>query len=328
MAAGPSINVMNSSPLSILPEFPHLAPIEVSHLPAIREFTGQFDPYSDFNPTSLWAWSAGAACPYLVGRLGENLVVEFGDYLGPTRFRSLLGSDSVDLCAEELLITSDNRVDNTLRLLPGVVADRLDRRRWLVVEDDDAADYVYDVAALATLVGTRHRQTRQRINRFERSAPDDLELRWLEPAELSARKDDYLAVFDSWAANNSDGAATSGPERRAFERILSTANSISPSLHEWCGELRVNGRLVAVWITEVLDGKWLMGHFCKTTRSDEVDSRGLTGWLVSQQCRRAHDEGLQSLNFQQDLGILGLKEFKKSLRPSRMLRKYSASWIL
>jgi hypothetical protein len=79
-------------------------------------------------------------------------------------------------------------------------------------------------------------------------------------------------------------------------------------------------RLVAFSVWEGLrGGEYVLIHFQKADRAYS----GLSSWQAHELGRLLLSRGFRLINFEQDLGIPGLREYKRSLQPSRYLRKYA-----
>jgi uncharacterized protein len=316
--------IENRTSLASLPTFPDLTRISEEHLEGIRDFTAKFDGYSDFNATSLWSWSASTQLGYLVARLGDHLIVEFGDYLSGDRFLSFLGVEAVDDVATELVAYAGDRgICSILHLVPEVTASRLSRTQWHIEENTDAADYVYDLAQLAVLTGNQYRTSRRFVNRFERMWLPATKVQWVRAHELPHLADDILVLFDSWRSGESQGAGSSAPERSALAHLLRTAATAAPGLAEWSGLCFVDGSLTGAWLVEETSSSSLCAHFQKVANSEAGGD--LDTWISVEQARRGRAFGFSELNAEQDLGVEGLRDAKRRLRPTRMLRKYSVS---
>lgn len=325
-ASGLIIDLRTTREAVALPAFPTMEAVRPAHLPALRDLTARFDNYSDFDPTSLWGWSGSVPSGFRVATSNGNLVVEFADYLSGERFLSFIGDREVGDTATALLSHAEETHDVAveLRLVPQVAAEELDRRRFEVVEDPDAADYLYLSAEGAQMSGVRYKSLRSTRNSWGRRWGAQAELRWLDRAELLSQRDAILSLVRTWSAVRSGEPDTphapdADQEVRAFARLLETPTVWGDGLDGWSGVCMIAGELSAVFINE-REGDRLSGHFLKVT--DDAAGKGFLGWYFVELCRRAEAAGIRELNLQQDLGIPGLRAAKQQLRPSRMLRKY------
>jgi hypothetical protein len=310
--------------LAPLPIFPRLTRIGIEHLGGIRAFTAQFEGYSDFNATSLWSWSSSTPEGFLVARLGDNLIVEFGGYLSGDRFVSFLGTDCVDDVAAELVdYAARSGLAPSLHLVPEVAASRLSPSRWLAQEDPDAFDYIYDLGQLSAVTGDEYRTARRCVHRFERTWLPATKVEWVTADDLPHVADEVLGLFDSWRTRHSQGAASSGGERLALAQLLGTAPAAAVSLEPLSALCFVDGELTAAWLVEATSSSYLCAHFQKVARCEA--GRDLDMWINIEQARRGREAGFEELNAEQDLGLPGLRDAKRRLRPVRMLRKYTVT---
>jgi len=323
-AEGESHGTRQPYPLDELPVFPEFRPLDLTLLLSVRVHAAQFDPYSDFDATSLWAWSSSVDDGYRVCRRGKNLVVEFGDYLSGERFLSFLGTDDVDSTAIELTEYAPRAgLQPYLHLVPSCTVKLLDPGRWQIVSDRSAFDYVYDVAKLAVLEGKDYKSIRGSVNRFERTWRDRLHIEWLTAKELTEARSATKNIFDSWFSRSSGGSGASGPERRAFDHLVQTAAVASDGLSGWSGMAILDERPVAVWVVERTRPDWFMWHFMKFSNSEAT--RDLESFLTHELCRRGHSDGVRYLNTQQDLGIDGLRAAKAKFKPLTYLGKFTVA---
>lgn len=309
-------------PLRGLPEFPDTEPLGLAHVESVCEHGLEHDPYSDFNAASLWGWGGSVEEGYRVARHGANLVVEFGDYLTGERFLSFFGTDRPARTARALL-RSQRSGGRPLRLVPEVTAAGLDPAEFEVVEDPDAADYLYLTAEGASPTGKRYRSLRYSHNVWEKRWADRSELHWMSTAALAAMLPEILELVDRWRNRGTDGAAHGEHERCALAHLLGAPPEVTAGLDGWSGVATTDGELTAVFVNEVDDGRRLTGHYLKAT--DAPPGERFQAWFFVELCRRASHAGIALLNLQQDLGIPGLRAAKEALRPHRKLRKYSVS---
>ena len=102
----------------------------------------------------------------------------------------------------------------------------------------------------------------------------------------------------------------------AFLRFLGAAARLPET---FAIGVRVLDRLSAFAIIELLPRRFAMAHFWKT----DFEHPGLYAFLMRHLGEVLTEHGCERLNFQQDLGLSGLRFSKKSYVPAAYLRKYT-----
>ncbi len=83
---------------NMIPQFPDFKHVEVDDREAVEAHTHRYEPYSDFNFTSLWAWDTSGE--RMISELNGNLVVRFTDYSTHEPFLSFLGDSQTEHTAK------------------------------------------------------------------------------------------------------------------------------------------------------------------------------------------------------------------------------------
>lgn len=297
----------------IAPEFPDETPLIASYRPLIDHHTSLFDPYSDMQFGSLWAWDVDGSTR--ISLLDGNLVLRLKDYVSCDHFFLLVGERRIARCAQ-LLIDHAHRygLATELRLVPETVVSA--ERNWpaslRVVEDRSHFDYLLSNKEWATLDGPGYAAHRTKLNRFRRDL--DVEER---PVDLCCphNRRAILALFDRWAAGKPDEAIDCRLERSALSRLFAPA--IAP--HVAGLSLFDAGKMIGFSLWEPLPNSGCsLHHFMKTDRAYP----GISSYLLHRRAVHLALAGIPIANIEQDLGIPGLAEYKQSLRPVRLLRKY------
>jgi hypothetical protein len=296
-----------------IPSFPQFRALAATDRSAIEAFSGRFPPYSDFGFTSLYAWDTDQSCA--IAMLGDNLVLRLKDYAADGHFLTFLGQDRVIEAVRTLLDYAQREgLPAELRLVPEAVI-QVDSRlpdHFAISEDRDNFDYIHAVEEWARFPNPWYREHRRRLARCQEQS---LECRSLDLGSPRCQ-DAVLGLFDRWREQK---PALPGEdrehERSALRRVFDLA---ADSRLAACG--LVDGeQLVGFSIWERLpDGDYGVAHFQKADRN----YRGLSSWQANELGRRLLAAGCRLINYEQDLGISGLREFKRSLRPCQMLKKY------
>ncbi len=296
----------------MIPRYPVFKPLELSDYTEVSTIARRFPPYSDFNFVSLWSWNTSGACQ--VSTLHGNLVVRLADYVSNVPLYTFLGTSSVTETAAELVRRSnDEGLGTSLRLVPEQVAHLLDRARMTWEMDVDGSDYVLSTARMRSFKGTELQKKRNWVNRFQREHPRHR----VEAVDLASRAaaSSLLTCFEEWAEQHGAPRAYDLVEYNAFKRLLHAADFF-PDLHGMA--VYVDDRLAAFMVLELVQQRFGMGHFSK------ADARyaGLTPFMMREVGEFLASRGYEHFNYQQDLGIEGLRHSKKSYVPAAFLRKY------
>jgi len=274
-----------------------------------------FPPYSDYSFVSLLSWNTHQAVEWSV--LRDNLAVRFGGYIaGQLPFYSVLGTNEIDAAVAELIaLASGTDGGGVLRLVPAVVVERMNWDGYLIEEDADHHDYVYRTSVSADCSGARFEAKRKRINRFLRSHGQGTQVETLHLADQQTARD-VIGVFSAWEQSRSMEREHTREELEAVELLLSCARDL-----DLVGiGVFIAGGLKAFSICEVI-GDFAIAHFEKA----DVDYHGLFQFLKQQVAIRLRDLGCQFVNYQQDLGLPGIRREKRSWHPALYLKKYVVS---
>jgi hypothetical protein len=296
--------------------FPRFKELVSSDRQSIERLTAAFPPYSDYTFASLLSWNTGSAVEWSV--LRDNLAVRFNGYVpDQLPFYSLLGTTEVDAAVAELLaLGAGADGDSALRLVPAVVVEQInDRGRYRIEEDPDHHDYVFRTSDLVDCAGAGFAAKRKRVNRFLRSHGRATHVATLDLADHQTGRD-MVAVFAAWEQSRSLEREHTGDELDAIQRLLRSA----PDLDLIGVGVFVEGGLKAFSILEV-SGDFGVAHFEKA----DVSYVGIFPFLKQQVATKLRELGCEFVNYEQDLGLPGLRREKRSWRPALYLKKYVVS---
>jgi hypothetical protein len=295
--------------------FPRLSPIGLEHKEIITFFSGLFEkPNSDLNFVSLWGYMYSECC---ISKLNDNLVIKLLDYHDQRPYFSFIGNNKIAETSSMLLeYAKENGFEPYLRtihedMLEGdmpKLQTKLDIRR-----DPDFDDYIFDLALIPQLDGGKYSDRRREIHFFKKKYP-----------EYSFKKIDLTSVlvqreisdlFALWEVQNSPKVSVM--ESSAFQRVLTHADELSV---EGFG-LYVGNIVVGFMLCEPLNDHYVMSHYAKSNYFYNF-SYSMLVYLTA--CHYATQK-YKYLNFQQDLGISGLRTYKRLWRPVSFTHKYIVS---
>jgi hypothetical protein len=253
-------------------------------------------------------------------------VVEFCDYLTGETFLSFIGDTEVAKTALYLLenASADDELSDELRLIPEITSTALQHDSGLAIAPQpDEYDYIFTPPRDVGLSGGTYEWIRRELRRFERSSagPGGIAIIDSDPELLGHQSDIFMNIFDRWSDGSTDGVAYASSERRAIDRLC---QSISMLLEHTKLSLHValqSGDIFGFSVIEVLPDNTAIAHFVKS------DGRlaGLSTRFFVEHLRFADVRGIPSINWEQDLGIPGLRQHKRHLNPSGYLNKYAVS---
>jgi hypothetical protein len=300
-----------------VPPFPAFRRLTCHDRVVIEQHTGGFPPYSDFTFAGLWAWDTAQNCA--ISLVNGNLVVRSKDYSSDRQLISVIGTIKVEASVRELFSHQRQQgLPPRIELVPEVVITAAPglRDAFCVTEDPDNFDYVYAVSDWARFPLPRFRAHVKRVDVGRQGST--LEVRRLDLGDKATRCE-ILQLFDRWAIGR-EGHQEQNPwhERAALQRMLPLAECGGlAGLGAYDGQLLVGFML---W-EEMPGGAWIVGHFQKADRQYP----GLSSRLANELGQLLLAHGIRFINGEQDLGIPGLRAFKRSLQPRFQLKKYVIS---
>jgi len=297
---------------SHLPIFPAFKPLELEDRLQLIPFLSKFEPYSDFNFTSLYCWSGPGESE--ISCLNENLVMRMPDYMDGHKIYSILGDNEIDESLLELLAHTDK-----LNLVPQVVVDCIRKEEdFLLAENPDNHDYIYELEQLGTLTGQPYKKLRNKTNKFlvdhEGHKVEIIITSAIDPELAQIIKDiDHL-----WSVEFTRESGDIRSEKQALYKLLENANRFNLFIVT----LKINDVMKAFSINELLSDNYAICHFEKALKSHH---NYIATFLVHEVAKCLMKHGAKLVNWEQNLGLEGLRKSKESYRPVKYLKKYDVA---
>ena len=288
--------------------YPSFSKLDISHQKEVKSITDQFDPYSDFNFTSLFCWDVDKTSE--ISLLNDNLVIMLPDYMTGQSVFSVIGDNRLDDTLVELVSAFGE-----LKLIPEKVVTNLqDVTKLEIHEDEDNFDYIYSLAEHASLSGPKFKEKRKKTARFARVNEAGYKLKPVDINNPDAAQE-IRSTFSAWAKSKEKADDDTRQELLALERLLENADHFQ--LRTLVMEL--GGRPAGFSIHEIINDIFAISHFHKTVSSydDNIDV-----FMNSAAAKDLLAAGCSYDNWEQDLGIPTLRKSKLSYKPVRFLKKY------
>lgn len=297
----------------MIPEFPNFKKLELSDKTEVEKFTRRYPPYSDFNFVSMWSWDIYNSMR--VSQLNKNLVVLFNDYLSREKFLSFIGENLVPETTTELIsFSKKNYKVNFMKLIPEEVASLMPLTLFKTEQDRDSYDYVYSVTHLANMNNWSKNTSGKRVRKFLKL---DLNytIRDLSVEEID--KNEYRNLFKKWADSKNIDNHFELNEYKAFERFLQISGKNLRFV-----SLYIANVLVGFTAYEIVSNDFAISHFAKV---DHAHPNTISDALNWEEAKLLNKKGIKYFNWEQDLGIPGLRYSKEKYKHSFFLKKFIVS---
>lgn len=297
-----------SLPLNIFPNFKLLS---IQDKKIFDEFLAQYPPYSDSNFVSLWSYNTEEDCA--ISTSNNNLVIRMRDYITNEPIYSFIGTSQVDETIKNIFSQLHNEQrPPVIKLVPEISILQIKNHDEFIIEEDrDSFDYIFSVQAHAELRGEVMHKQKNFVNRFKSLYPH-IEVKKINLSDLTVQAE-VLYVFDEWGKNKLD----TEHEKIALQRLLKDANIID---NLFTIGLYDNVQLVGFVISELGKNDYAIGHFEKALATKY---HGIYPYLNQNLAIALMEKAYKYLNFEQDLGIEGLRRSKEQMNPIFYLKKYT-----
>lgn len=300
----------------MLPIFPTFKELELADLPSIEKFTKQFPPYNDFGFLSLWTYNTRGG--NAISTLYNNLVIKIQDFITGDFFYSFLGTNRVRETIEILLARSkQDNLNPILRLVPEVnIKSSPNLSKYFSVnEDPDSFDYILSVKELATLEGSKFHNKKNLVYRFKSQYTNHY-LKLLD-LTLDKTRQDVRDLFFLWEKQRGKDRSETEIELIAIEKMFDLVDV-----------LQIIG--IGIYFNEKLIGFASIHNTSKEFAIlvfEKCDTlyKGIFEYLNHEVAKYLLDDGVRYINYEQDLGIPGLKKAKMLWRPIFFLKKFTVA---
>lgn len=298
-----------------LPVFPQFEPLTISYKHAIQTVVNDF-PSSDFNFAGLFTWNIDNSV--LVSNLNGNVVIRSSDYLTHQKFYSFTGASRIDETIQTLIDYS--REQGYKPELPLITQSSIAKipntNLYEISEDRDNADYILSVTDLVEFKANKYRGKKNLLNRFTRMYGEQSRASTLDLNDPSVTEDVYN-VLAEWKKSRNKNTDETKDEFIAIQKTLDHHAAVNI---EAFGVYFKDG-LIAFTLFEILPTREAVIHFDKAN----VAYEGVFEYLKHNFAKYLATLQVEKINYEQDLGIEGLRRAKESYHPMEYIKKYTIS---
>ena len=291
----------------ILTAMPDIRPLTLADKNLVTGFMHRFPTeISEYTFTNLFIWQPSR--PIWITEMDDSLLFLVQAAVQNEMKYLLFGPPLGDISLQQIVSELDGKLAGAIRI-PENKATAMQKAGFKVFEDPDNADYVYNAADLAELAGRRYAKKRNKIKQCLNSY--ECEYAPLTP-ELIAECE---SMQHDWCRDRDCGRNPG---------LCNEANAIAEVFAHFKefgllgGAIRISGEIQAFAIAEELHPGIAVWHFEKAMGGIP----GL-GQLINQWFAKYGLSGFKYVNREQDLGIPGLRQAKRSYFPDHMVAKYS-----
>lgn len=304
------------------PNFPEFKKLTIDDKDAYLNYYSVLnEPYCDCIIDNLLIW-LDFYDDLQASDLNGNLIIRFTNVLDNNLvYFSIIGITDLSSTIDQLFgYIKEQTGQAALSFVPEQIAEQirqLNRSDLAIEADIENRDYVYNVDDLAKMQGKAYANLRARVNNFTKDN-SDISLKKFDltnPHEIETIR----THIRSWSVRK--GFGYNDPDKwelRAIDKHLELADQLD--LHAY--GVRVGESLASIIVfNRPPQREWMDVNHLKC----DYDYREVYGFSTHQLALLAQSLGVKWINFEQDLGLEGLRRLKMFFNPERFLNRYTIS---
>lgn len=300
--------------------FPNFSKLDMGLKNSYNQLYAQYPPYSDFSFGNLVIW-LNQFQDLKISLLHDNIVIRCRNLFEDGKeIISILGDNRIDESLDALFsYLKSAGLPPHLDMVPEIVIKSLkDASQYKVQLERDNSNYILSTSLLASLEGSAYGRLRRQMRRFEELHKNNYvikEIDLTDPQEVQK----IVNNIHLW-----DKIYTHNDQERQESIVINTSLLYAKELGFRNLSLFVDGKVQAITLYQKIPQKqYVIGNHTKAN----YKYRNAFNFLIHHLALRLNDEGIEFINFEQDLGLSGLREHKLGLRPISFLEHYSVSLL-
>ncbi len=304
-----------TNPLKTVPDFPNWRKF-------VPEDQGWYEvfyitnlmPYAEPSPINIRSWVM-ANDDLQIAKIDKLLVMQFRNILDenkPTFF--LLGQEiNAYALKKTFAYQSLYNLPAKVSYIPLTLLSSIDPSEFNIDKQRDDAEYLFSCRDHLELEGPAFYKLRQQVSCFKRiHSQDKLEINHINSLKEYRKNIDFILKNWKLATNNSP----INYEGKILKKIAAIGDYSKIKMLT----LSINNQLASAVIYSTYDKIAIIQHIKVDYSFDRLF--GYTSHILAQEL---HNQGVQFINYEQDLGLEGLRQYKNRLRPVKLLEKASVT---
>lgn len=305
-----------------LPVFPLFRPFNIDDIDWYNIFylENKLNPYADVHYANLLTW-LNINSDLNISKLDDNTII--------FRYNNPLNSNETNFLPLSKELTNEtlkrifqhidsSGISASIQEVPSIICNKLDRMIWTINDYRDGFEYIYNVEEQMKLEGPNFSNQRRVKSHFERvHANNKIDINLTNCTEENAKN----IIQDFVASNRSNHNVIAAEDNIYESKVIKKGLDIAGFLQKKLFTIAIDDEIVAIVIISPLDDETISLSHIKVNYS----IRDIFNYSFYQLAKLLQNTNVKEINFEQDLGITGMRFHKEILRPSRMLKKTTIS---
>ena len=300
-----------------IPEYPNFRKFNINDKHWYIKFYARFEPYADFAFGNLLIW-LDYKNDLMISEINNNIVFKFTNILTVgEQIYTILGKEKMDLSLNTLF----NDGVKELSFVPEVVIDSLKNKlSYNISLERESFDYILNVPRMSYLLGPEIRKLRREVRLSIKDYGEHITLK--EPSMHNDTTVEFLINnLHTW---EKAFTLTKNDSEKQELYALNKSLVLAKHIDNRCFCTYVDGKLEGFIIYQTPPQKeYVILNHIKTSYA----YRYIFDFMMFAFASRVQQSNYKFINFEQDLGIEGLRNHKLALKPIRFLKKYSIKTV-
>lgn len=295
-----------------LPTYPIFKKFTADDTEWYDKFYANFMPYADLYFANMRVW-LDLNDDLEVSRLGSSVIYRFKSVLDNNKpTTTILGDREIDATLSQLL--SD--IDEPLSFVPSIVVDSIkEKERFSIKPEPESFDYIFSMDLLGTMQGPEARKIRRQVSYAKREYEASVKT---EYKKLCPGNKEYIdRLLNGWERTFT---LTSNSKNSYELQALARNIDLSEHLNNYLWTIEIMGKIEGLIIFhKPPQQEYIILNHIKTS----YNYKYIFDYMLHAISKDLLKDNFKYINFEQDLGLDGLREHKQSLKPVQMLEKYT-----